>query len=130
MKGGRLEFRDIYVKTLPIPDAQTAERNAVAKLAKSAQELHTHRRAVVETFLYDIGTSPALSSSRNPLEQPWALTPEEFTRRIKKLSPAVNDPLKVFKEVRDETAALTEEIQKAESGIDARVAELYGVEID
>jgi hypothetical protein len=45
----------------------------------AAQRMHGARRKRVEKFLRDLGTSPAASSSRNPLEQPWRLTPDEFT---------------------------------------------------
>jgi hypothetical protein len=55
-----------------------------------------------------MGTSPAQSSSGSPLEQPWLLTPDEFTRRAKKASP------RLFTAVRDETAALTEEVAQVE----------------
>jgi hypothetical protein len=120
--GGRLRFFGQYLETLPIPDAPTAERNAVAKLAKQAQDLHTKRRRRVERFLTDLGTSPAASSSRNPLEQPWSLSSEEFARRAR------HAPASLFPQARDETFALTEEIGKVEREIDERVAALYGVE--
>ena len=93
----------------------------VAGLAREAQRLHGLRRKRVEKFLRDLGTSPAASSSRNPLEQPWALTPDEFTRRARTGS------LKQFAAARDETAALTEEIGTVEKEIDARVTALYGL---
>jgi hypothetical protein len=69
-----------------------------------------------------LGLSPAQSSSRNPLEQPWALTAEEFTRKAK------GQPARLYTTARDETMALTEEIAKVENEIDARVAALYGVD--
>jgi hypothetical protein len=86
-----------------------------------AQRLHGQRRARVEKFLRDIGLAPAQSTSRNPLEQPWTLTPEEFTRR------APRPDLKKFTPARDETAVLTEQIQTLEREIDQRVAALYGL---
>jgi len=76
----------------------------------------------VEQFLRDAGTSPAASSSRNPLEQPWTLAPQEFTRRAPRADP------QLFAGVRDETLALTERITQTEREIDERVAALYGVE--
>jgi hypothetical protein len=118
---GRAVLRPIYFENLPIPDATAAEREAVAGLAREAQRMHGARRKRVEKFLRDLGTAPAASSSRNPLEQPWALTPDEFTRRARQGS------LKLFTAARDETAALTEEIQKVEKEIDARVTALYGL---
>ncbi|MBI3920888.1 MAG: hypothetical protein HY318_05660 [Armatimonadetes bacterium] len=81
-------------------------------------------------FFRDLGTSPAESSSRNPLEQPWTLTPEEFTKRAHKHG---TPNLRLFTTVRDETAALTEEIAKVGREMrthrvrDERVAGLYGV---
>jgi hypothetical protein len=69
----------------------------------------------------DLGASPAESRSRNPLEQPWTLAPEDFTRRAR------NAPLKLFTAARDETAALTEQIAKVEKEIDARITTLYGL---
>ncbi|MBI3920781.1 MAG: hypothetical protein HY318_05125 [Armatimonadetes bacterium] len=75
----------------------------------------------------DLGTSPAESSSRNPLEQPWSLTPEEFTKRTHKHG--TPDP-RLFTTARDETAALTEGIAEVEREIGERVAGLYGVELD
>jgi len=121
LRGGYYEFRAVYMETIPIPDATAAERELVAGLAREAQRLHGARRKRVEKFLRDLGTSPAESSSRNPLEQPWALTSDEFTRRARQAS------LKVFTAARDETAALTEEIQKVEKELDARVTALYGL---
>jgi len=126
-QGGRLRFFGQYLETLPIPDASTAEREAVAKLAQEAQRLHTERRRKVEEFLRDIGIDPAQSSSRTPLEQPWALTPDEFSRRARGRAGTEAPPLQVFLTVRDATAALTEEITKVEREIDARVARLYGL---
>ncbi|MBI3920886.1 MAG: hypothetical protein HY318_05650 [Armatimonadetes bacterium] len=80
----------------------------------------------MEQFLRDLGTSPAESSSRNPLEQPWTLTPDEFTKRASKHG---TPDLRLFTTVRDETAALTEEIVKVEREIDERVAALYGLDL-
>jgi len=45
----------------------------------------------------------------------------DFTRRVKQGS------LAVYSAAKDETAALTAEIQKVEAEIDARVAALYGL---
>lgn len=65
----------------------------------------------------------ASNASRNPLEQCWSLTAEEFTRRVRR--DAI--PPHVFESAREETAALTEEIAKVEGEIDGRVRGLYGV---
>ncbi len=78
----------------------------------------------VEQFLRDAGTSPAASSSRNPLEQPWTLAPQEFARRAPRADP------QHFTRAQDETLELTERITKIEREIDERVAELYGVSLD
>ncbi len=123
LRGGYYEFRAIYMETLTIPDAPTDERERVAELARETQGLHTARRQRVEQFLRDAGTSPAASSSRNPLEQPWTLTPSEFARR------APYAETQLFTAIHDETLELTERITKTEREIDERVAALYGVEV-
>jgi len=110
------------METLPIPDAPTGERERVAELAREAQGLHTARRQRVEQFLRDAGTSPAASSSRNPLEQPWTLTAPEFARRGPRADP------QLFTAAHDETLALTESIAKVEREIDSSVAALYGLD--
>jgi adenine-specific DNA-methyltransferase len=119
--GGRVRLKKPYIEALPIPNAPESERDAVAKLAQEAQRLHGQRRAVVEKFLRAVGLPPAQSTSRNPLEQPWTLAPEEVTRR------APRPDAKRFTPARDETAALTEQIQSVEREIDQRVATLYGL---
>jgi hypothetical protein len=43
--------------------------------------LETQRRSRVEKFLHAVGLPPARCTSRNPLEQPWVLPPEDFVRR-------------------------------------------------
>jgi hypothetical protein len=84
----------------------------------------------VEQFLCDLGTSRARSTSRNPLEQPWALATEEFAKRVRKLPGAAqDDPMRLYVTTRDETAALTEQIALVEREIDERVAGLYGVDL-
>jgi type I restriction-modification system DNA methylase subunit len=120
-KGGRIRFKSIYMETLPIPDAPQKERDAVAKLAKQAQSLHTQRRKRVEKFLREIDLEPAESTSRNPLESPWSLGEEDFVRR------AGRDGLKAYKSAQEETLSLTEEAVRVESAIDERVKALYGV---
>ncbi|MFQ5794659.1 MAG: TaqI-like C-terminal specificity domain-containing protein [Candidatus Bipolaricaulia bacterium] len=125
-KGGRIRFKTIYMETLPIPDAPTAEREAVAKLAKEAQQLHIQRRKRVEKFLHDIGTAPAESSSRNSLEQLWTLTANQFTSRARRIG---TPDLRLFNTVRDETTELTERIERVEREIDERVAGLYGIDL-
>jgi hypothetical protein len=109
------------MERLPLPNASESERAAVAKLAKEAQRFHGKRRERVEKFLREVGLEPAQSTSRNPLEQPWSLPPDEFTRR------APRPDVKKFTPARDETAALTEKIQTVERQIDDRVAALYGL---
>lgn len=121
LRGGFYEFRAIYMETLPIPNASQTDRDQVGTLAQEAQRLHTQRRARVERFLNEIGTSPAESSSRNPLEKPWEMSGEEFERRAK------NQPLRLFNIVKEETIALTEQISTVETEIDERVATLYGL---
>jgi hypothetical protein len=124
--GGRIELREVFVRQLPIPEAPAAERAAVAALARQAQALHTQRRAAVEAFLRALGTSPAASSSRNPLEQPWALDRDAFRRLAARLP---NPDERAFQAAREETAALTGEIARVEREIDERVAALYGVDL-
>ena len=75
----------------------------------------------VEKLLREIGIEPAESTSRNPLEQVWSLTAEEFTRR------AGVDGLKAYQSAREETMSATEEIVRVEKEIDERVKTLYGV---
>jgi hypothetical protein len=123
-EGGRLRLKTQYIENLPIPDATVTERTAVSESAKQAQALHSKRRARVEQFLREIGMDPAQSTSRNPLEQPWSLTPAEFGKR------APRQPIKRYEAAREETAALTEQIAKVEAEIDARVAALYGLDAE
>ena len=75
----------------------------------------------VEKFLREIGIEPAQSTSRNPLEQVWSLTAEDFTRRVGV------DGLKAYKSAREETMSATEEIVRVEGEIDDSVKSLYGV---
>jgi type I restriction-modification system DNA methylase subunit len=123
--GGRLIMHDFYVETLPIPNASDDERETIGNLAKETQNLHTARRARVEQFLLDVGTSAAESSSRNPLERPWEISEEEFLRRTRS-----RYDVSIFRQTRDETFELTEQINKIEQEIDERVAELYGVKLE
>ena len=58
-------------------------------------------------------------ASRNPLEQPWLLTEEEFSRKSKLIS--------TYKSACEETMSVTEEIVKVEKEIDERVKNLYGL---
>ena len=118
---GRLQLKRQYMSRVPIPSASSAERKVVEKFTKEALKLSSQRRARVEQFLSELGRSPAQSSSRNVLEQPWALTMEEFTRKAK------GQPARLYTTARDETMALTEEISKVEKETDARVAGLYGI---
>jgi hypothetical protein len=121
LRGGYFEFYTEKVEKMPIPNVSECERTVVSQLACHTQTLHTRRRSCVEKFLKQAGILPASSNARNPLEQPWILTPAEFSRRLKK------GDLKLFTNARDETAAFTEEIAKVERNIDDRVAALYGL---
>jgi len=127
--GGRLEYRAQYLEQLPIPVSSTADRELVGKLAKQAQTLHGQRRACGEQFIRALGLDPADSTSRNPLEQPWSLTADDYAKRARKLHGRAPD-LKLYEAARDETAALTEQIAKVEAEIDARVAALYGLDAE
>jgi len=64
---------------------------------------------------------PSQSTSRNPLESPWQLSREDFTRRCKaELIPR-------YAAAREETSAFTEAIVQVEAEIDERVRTLYGL---
>ncbi|MDR0534848.1 MAG: Eco57I restriction-modification methylase domain-containing protein [Puniceicoccales bacterium] len=126
---GRAILRPIYFEKLPIPDASTADREIVGQLAKQAQALHGQRRARSEQFIRALSLDPADSTSRNPLEQPWSLAPEDYAKRARKLHGRAPD-LKLYEAARDETAALTGQIAKVEAEIDARVAALYGLDAE
>jgi hypothetical protein len=118
---GRVVLRPVYFQKLPIPDASVNERTALAHIAEQTQALHARRRKLVEGFLHAIGLPPARSNSRNPLEKPWLLSEEEFTRR------SATKFISHYRTTRDETAALTEQIETLEAEINARVAALYGL---
>jgi methylase of polypeptide subunit release factors len=122
--GGRLRFFGQYLETLPIPEAKDSDRRKLGDLAKQAQALHGRRRARAERWLRDLGLDPATSTSRNTLEQPWSLSADDFAKRAK------GWPMKLYQAARDETAALTEQISKLEAEIDARVAALYGLDVE
>ncbi|MBI2300411.1 MAG: hypothetical protein HYU66_15965 [Armatimonadetes bacterium] len=123
--GGRLMMQAIFFDTIPIPAASDSDRALVGGLAEQAQALHARRRERVEAFLRALGTSPAQSSSKNVLEQPWTLTEARFgaQARIKHLAP--DEAL--FREVHGATAELTDQITRIEAEIDERVAGLYGL---
>ena len=128
LQGGYSEPRRDFMLTLPIPDAPQKERDAVAKLAKQAQNLHTQRRARVEKFLREINLEPAQSTSRNPLESPWSLGEEEFKRRMKTSEFSKNSEVwTAYQSAQEETLSLTEEAGRVEAEIDERVRSLYGV---
>ena len=81
-----------------------------------------------EKFLREIGLEPAQSTSRNPLESPWALGEEEFKRRIKTSEVLeTSEVWKAYQSAREETLSLTEETVRVEKEIDERVKSLYGV---
>jgi hypothetical protein len=83
-------------------------------------------QATIEKFLHEIGVEPAESTSRNPLEQVWALGVEEVLRRTKNLT-GLGDLLGLRRDARKETMSTTEKIVKVESEIDERVKALYGL---
>ncbi|MDP2958630.1 MAG: TaqI-like C-terminal specificity domain-containing protein, partial [Longimicrobiales bacterium] len=118
---GRLTQQEIYLERVPIPEAPAGERAALAALAQRAQGLHGRRRTRAEAFLAAVGLSPAGLSSRNPLEEPWSLSPEEFARRCR------GADLGVWRSAREETTTLTEQIALVEGEVDRHVAALYGV---
>ncbi len=120
-KGGRLEFRGISMETLPIPDADRANRAAVARLAEEAQRLHAERRRRVERFLRDVGLCAADLNEKNRLERPWALKPEQFAALARGADP------KAHASARAETQALTARIEKVAREIDRHVEALYGL---
>ena len=70
---------------------------------------------------HEIGVEPAQSTSRNPLESPWALGEEEFVRRRN------SELIPSYRKAREETLSLTEEAVKVEKEIDARAKVLYGL---
>ncbi len=122
LKGGRLEFRAIYMKTLPIPDASAGDRASLAKLAKNALVLHAKRRTRVEQFLQECGLRRiGIEQSKSPLSN------RGFCRPMSYLV-AKNQPRRILTEVRDETECLTEQIRKLEAEIDVTVAGLYGID--
>lgn len=129
IRGGYLRFFGQHMEQLPIPDASAVDRELVGKLAKQAQTLHGQRRARSEQFIRALGLDPADSTSRNPLEQPWSLAPDDYAKRARKLHGRAPD-LKLYEAARDETAALTEQIAQVEAEIDARVAALYGLDAE
>ena len=58
VQGDSLVLRPAYIQNFPIPDAPQKERDGVARLAKQAQSLHTHRHKRVEKFLRRSGSRP------------------------------------------------------------------------
>lgn len=82
----------------------------------------------IEKFLREIGSEPAQSTSRNPLESPWSLGEEEFKRRVKTSEVfETSEVWKAYKSAREETMSLTEEAVRVEGEIDERVKSLYGL---
>lgn len=76
----------------------------------------------------EIGIEPAESTSRNPLEQVWSLTIEEFTRRVKTSEVLkTSEVWKAYQSAREETMSVTEEIVQVEKEIDERVKSLHGI---
>jgi type I restriction-modification system DNA methylase subunit len=122
IRGGYLRFFGQYLENIPIPDAPAAaSRREIGVLAQKTQSLCLERRTVVVKLLGRLGITPAESDSRNPLEQPWSLQEDQFTRR------KGADHLRHFRGARDQTLALTEQIQQVERQIDELVAGLYGL---
>lgn len=121
IRGNYLRFFGQYLEVLNIPDGTTKDKDAVASLAKKTHSLHSDRRTLTVTFLKAMDVDTPSSSIRNPLEQPWSLEEQEFLKRTK------NGSVAAFKNTKEETLALTEEIQKVEQEIDERVAALYGL---
>ena len=72
--------------------------------------------------LREIGLEPAQSTSRNPLERPWAMGEEEFVRRVRK-----SELIPTYRQAREETLSVTEAAMKMEKEIDERVKALYGL---
>ena len=86
------------------------------------------RNSVLIPSYSEIGIEPAESTSRNPLEKPWSLTAEEFTRRMKTSEVSkTSEVWKAYKSAREETMSVTEEIVRVEGEIDERVKSLYGI---
>jgi len=100
------------------------ERDAMAKLAKQVQSLHTQRRKPVEEFPCEIGLEPAESTRRNPLESPWVLEESEFVKRARRYG---TPDVRLFKSAQEEAISLMEEVVKVEMEIDEIVKALYGV---
>lgn len=75
-------------------------------------------RARLERFLREIGLDPARSTSRNALERPWRVAQVSDRRKGQAESPS-------YQAAREETSALTEQIEKIEKEIDERVKGLY-----
>ncbi|MBM3181087.1 MAG: hypothetical protein FJZ86_12120 [Chloroflexi bacterium] len=64
---------------------------------------------------------PTHTTSRNPLESPWALGEEEFVRRRN------SELIPSYRRAREETLSLTEDVVNVEKKIDERVKGLYGL---
>lgn len=129
--GGRVRTIRQFVEEVPVPNPSDRARKALASLSARCHTMHRRRRRRVEAFLRQLGTSPAESSSHNPLERPWEMTLEEFQDKYaKRFKPrAQEDPVRTFLAARDETAALTEQIIAIEREIDELVASLYGIDL-
>jgi TaqI-like C-terminal specificity domain/Eco57I restriction-modification methylase len=125
--GGVVEFRAQYLENLPIPNASDSERLEVSRLSERVQALHFRRRARSEQFIRSIGLNPSESFSRNPLEEPWTLTPIEYAKRARKICGRTPD-MRLYQTARDEAIDLTQQIVLIETEIDARVAALYDVD--
>lgn len=121
IRGGYVRLKPQYLQSVPVPDPSSTERRPVENLAHEAQALHQTRRERVERFQSEIGFLSSQSSSRRPIAEPWTLTSDDFTRRVR------NADLKTFDDARDETHSLTERITSIEREIDERVAALYGL---
>ncbi len=122
---GRIRFKKLYMEKLPIPIVSEIEQESVAQKAQFVQKLHSKRRSIVEQFLVLIGSSAAESSSRNSLEKPWLMDETDFMNKARRYG---TPNVFLFRNTREETMALTEQIKKIEIEINELVAGFYGVE--
>ncbi|MBI4832972.1 MAG: Eco57I restriction-modification methylase domain-containing protein [Candidatus Lindowbacteria bacterium] len=64
--GGWFEANKQFIAPLPIPDATSEERAVVADYAKKLQELHTHRRDLVEKFERRLRSAQTVEDEKAP----------------------------------------------------------------
>lgn len=75
-------------------------------------------RVRLARFLREIGLDPSRSTSRSPLESPWRVAQVSDLRKGQAESPS-------YQAAREETSALTEQIEQVEKEINERVEGLY-----